>query len=114
MDLNAQGGRMKNILKLTACCVASLLLILTASVSQADISMPAQTSTIESSNPNVFEGWIVKIEYNRNLFRLLDPRGFEKKITTKPGIIGDYRMGDHIRVEVDPVIKTAYTIEKLV
>jgi hypothetical protein len=90
-----------------------LLIMLTAAVSQADLSAPTQTPTIESANPNVFEGWIVKIEYNKNLFRLLDPRGFEKKINTKPGIIGDYRMGDHIRVEVDPVIKTAYTIEKL-
>ncbi len=104
---------MKNILKSTLFCVVMLLLMLTAAVSRADLSAPAQTPTIESANPNVFEGWIVKIEYNRNLFRLLDPRGFEKKINTKPGIIGDYRMGDHIRVEVDPVIKTAYTIEKL-
>lgn len=104
---------MKNILKCTAFCVISLFVILTAAVSQADFSASAQTPTMESSNPNVFEGWIVKIEYNKNLFRLLDPRGFEKKINTKPGIIGDYRMGDHIRVEVDPVIKTAYSIEKL-
>ncbi len=104
---------MNNILKWTAFCVVSLLFILTASFSHADISALSQISTMESSNPNVFEGWIVKIEYNKNQFRLLDPRGFEKKISTKPGIIGDYRMGDHIRVEVDPVIKTAYAIEKL-
>ncbi len=104
---------MKNIMKLTVFCVVSLMVILTPYVSQADISSPAQAPTLESSDPNVFEGWIVKIEYNKNRFRLLDPRGFEKKINTKPGIIGDYRMGDHIRVEVDPVIKTAYTIEKL-
>lgn len=104
---------MKNTLKRTAFCVISLFVFLTAAVSQADISAPTQRPTVESSNPNVFEGWIVKIEYNKNLFRLLDPRGFEKKINTKPGIIGDYRMGDHIRVEVDPVIKTAYSIEKL-
>ncbi len=104
---------MTNILKWTVFCVVSFLTLLTAPVSRADISAPTQTPAIESSNPNVFEGWIVKIEYNKSLFHLLDPRGFEKKINTKPGIIGDYRMGDHIRVEVDPVIKTAYTIEKL-
>lgn len=91
----------------------SLCIVLSSSLSYAGFSSPAQPTTMESNNPNVFEGWIVKIEYNKNMFRLLDPRGFEKKIKTKPGIIGDYRMGDHIRVEVDPEIKTAYSIEKI-
>ena len=32
------------------------------------------------------EGWIVKVDYRDNSFRLLDPRGFERTVTTKPEI----------------------------
>ncbi len=105
---------MKKHFKWFALSLVSLCWIVSAPAAKADFSAPTQVSGMESQKPNVFEGWIVKIEYNKNMFRLLDPRGFEKKIKTKPGIIGDYRMGDHVRVEVDPAIKTAYSIEKLI
>ena len=59
------------------------------------------------------EGWIIGVDYRANHFRLLDPRGFQRRITTKPGIIGDYRIGDRVRVEVDPDYKRARSIEKL-
>ena len=59
------------------------------------------------------EGWIIGIDYRANLFHLLDPRGFQKRVTTKPGIIGDYRIGDKVRVEIDPDYKRARTIEKI-
>ena len=47
------------------------------------------------------EGWIVKVDYKQNSFRLLDPRGFERTISTKPGTIGDFQRGDHVKVSID-------------
>ncbi len=62
---------------------------------------------------DILEGWILSVDYRANYFRLLDPRGFQKRISTKPGIIGDYRLGDKVRVEIDPDYKRARTIEKI-
>lgn len=62
---------------------------------------------------NQLEGWINGIDYRNSQFRLLDPRGFQRRVVTKPGIIGDYRIGDHVRVQIDPDYKRARSIEKL-
>ncbi len=62
---------------------------------------------------DILEGWIIGVDYRANHFRLLDPRGFQKRVTTKPGIIGDYRLGDKVRVEIDPDYQRARTIEKI-
>lgn len=59
------------------------------------------------------EGWILSVDYRANYFRLLDPRGFQKRIATKPGMIGEYKLGDKVRVEIDPDYKRARTIEKI-
>jgi len=68
------------------------------------------TGLVDKDN---LEGWIINIDYRANLFRLLDPRGFQKRVATKPGVIGDYRIGDKVRVEIDPDYKRARTIEKI-
>ena len=68
------------------------------------------TGMVDKDN---LEGWIIAVDYRSNHFRLLDPRGFQRRITTKPGIIGDYRLGDRVRVEVDPDYKRARSIEKV-
>ena len=62
---------------------------------------------------DILEGWIIGIDYRSNHFQLLDPRGFQKRVTTKPGIIGDYRIGDKVHVEIDPDYQRARTIEKV-
>jgi hypothetical protein len=62
---------------------------------------------------HIMEGWIISVDYRRSQFRVLDPRGFQRVVTTKPGIIGDYRIGDRVRVEIDPDYKRARLIEKL-
>ena len=62
---------------------------------------------------DILEGWILSVDYRANYFRLLDPRGFQKRITTKPGIIGEYKLGDKVRVEIDPDYQRARSIEKL-
>lgn len=90
-----------------------VLSVMASSPAYAEMVTASPANSIGSAASNTYEGWIVRIEYNKNSFRLLDPRGFEKKIKTKPGMIGDYRIGDHLRVEVDPERKTAYSIEKL-
>ena len=59
------------------------------------------------------EGWIVKVEYKQNCFRLLDPRGFERTVSTKPGTIGDYHRGDHVKVSIDRDRVWMSTIEKV-
>jgi hypothetical protein len=67
----------------------------------------------EAIDKNHLEGWIVRIDYNKSYFRLLDPRGFERRVVTKPGMIGDYKIGDKVRVEIDPGYKRASSIQKL-
>ena len=62
---------------------------------------------------NHLEGWITGVNYQKNYFRLLNGRGFQRHVTTKPGTIGDYRLGDKVRVEIDPGYKRANTIEKI-
>ena len=62
---------------------------------------------------NHLEGWIIGVDYRGNNFRLLDGRGFQKRVVTKPGTIGDFRLGDRVRVEIDPGYKRANSIEKL-
>ena len=59
------------------------------------------------------EGWIIGVDYRSNHFQLLDPRGFQRRVVTKPGMIGDYRIGDRVRVVIDPDYKRARTIEKI-
>ena len=59
------------------------------------------------------EGWIIGIDYRGSHFQMLDPRGFQRRVVTKPGMIGDYRIGDRVRVEIDSDYKRARTIEKL-
>jgi len=89
--------------------VASLIFV--PMVLAADLA--ASTGQTEVIDKNRLEGWIVRIDYNKNHFRLLDPRGFERRVVTKPGTIGDYRIGDKVRVEIDPGYKRASLIEKL-
>lgn len=67
----------------------------------------------EAVDKSQLEGWIVKVDYRDNSFRLLDPRGFERTVTTKPGIIGHYRLGDHVKVSIDPDYRISPTIEKM-
>lgn len=62
---------------------------------------------------DILEGWILSVDYRANHFRLLDPRGFQKRIATKSGIIAEYKLGDKVRVEIDPDYQRARTIEKL-
>ena len=59
------------------------------------------------------EGWIVGVDYHRGSFRVLDPRGFERSVTVKPGTIGDYRRGDHVKVSLDRDREWMSTVEKL-
>ena len=59
------------------------------------------------------EGWIVKVDYTKSTFRLLDPRGFERTVRIKPGSINDYRRGDHVKVTIDPDYRVAPFIEKV-
>ena len=83
----------------------------TGVVSAAD---PAGTATGAAAiDKNHLEGWIIGVDYRGSNFRLLDARGFQKRVVTKPGTIGDYRIGDKVRVEIDPGYKRASSIEKL-
>ena len=68
------------------------------------------TGLVDKDN---LEGWIIGIDYRSNHFRVLDPRGFQRSVTTKPGMIGDYRIGDKVRVEIDPDYKRARMVEKI-
>ncbi len=72
----------------------------------------AGLSPTEVVDKNQLEGWIVKVDYNKNSFRLLDPRGFQRTVRTKLGIIGGYRLGDHVKVTIDPDYNRAGVIEK--
>ena len=56
------------------------------------------TETVDKSQ---LEGWIVKVDYKQNSFRVLDPRGFERTVFTKPGTIGGFQRGDHVKVSID-------------
>ena len=73
----------------------------------------AVLGTAESVDKNNLEGWIIEVDYQKNAFRLLDPRGFQRRVITKPGMIGDYRIGDKVRVVIDPDYGRAGSIEKL-
>ena len=59
------------------------------------------------------EGWVVSVDYHHGSFRLLDPRGFERSITVRPGTIGGYRRGDHVKVSLDRDREWMSTVEKL-
>ena len=73
----------------------------------------AGLSPTEVVDKTQLEGWIVKVDYNKGTFRMLDPRGFERTVRTKLGTIGDYRRGDHVKVSVDPDYRLAAFIEKI-
>lgn len=80
-------------------------------VHAADALAPApQTEVLDK---NRLEGWIIGVDYRNSNFRVLDPRGFQRRVATKPGTIGDYKLGDRVRVEIDPGYKRASMIEKL-
>ena len=55
----------------------------------------------EAVDKTQLEGWIVKVDYKQGSFRILDPRGFERTVFTKPGTIGDFQRGDHVKVSID-------------
>ncbi len=59
------------------------------------------------------EGWITQIDYTKSNFRMLDARGFQRRVVTKSGTIGDYKIGDKVRVEIDPDYQRADSIEIL-
>jgi hypothetical protein len=67
----------------------------------------------EALDKNHLEGWINQVNYPENKFRMLDPRGFQSRVITKPGMIGDYKVGDRVRVEFEPGHNRANSIEKL-
>ena len=73
----------------------------------------AGLSPTEVVDKTQLEGWIVKVDYRGNTFRLLDPRGFERTIHLKRGSIGEYRLGDHVKVSIDPDYRVAPFIEKI-
>ncbi len=77
------------------------------------VDMGSAAGVKEPVDKHVMEGWITRVDYRSSQFRLLDPRGFQRQVTTKPGTIGDYRLGDHVRVEIDPDYKRARLIEKI-
>ena len=72
----------------------------------------AGLSPTETVDKTQLEGWITRVDYNKNSFRLFDPRGFERTVRTKPGTIGDYHLGDHVKVTIDPEYQRASLIEK--
>ena len=73
----------------------------------------AGLSPAETVDKTKMEGWVTKVDYRLNRFRILDPRGFERAVTVKPGTIGDYRRGDHVRVSLDTVRPWASMVEKI-
>ncbi len=91
---------------------AGLTVASNPTVFAADLA-PATPVNMESIDQNKLEGWIIDIEYSKSLFRLMDPRGFQKRVVTKPGEIGHWRIGDKVRVQIDPDYKRASNIEKL-
>ena len=99
----------RSILGIFLLVLLSTFPIPTASAAEIGAS-GVQTEVIDK---NHLEGWIIGVDYRQSQFRLLDPRGFQRRVVTKPGIIGDYRIGDKVRVEIDPGYKRASLIEKL-
>lgn len=77
------------------------------------VEMGSAAGVPERVDKDVLEGWIIAVDYHGSKFRLLDPRGFQRQVVTRPGTIGDYRLGDRVRVEIDPDYDRAHTIEKL-
>ena len=73
----------------------------------------AGLSPTEVVDKTQMEGWIVKVDYRNNSFRLLDPRGFERTVRTKHGVIGHYRLGDHVKVSINSDYRVSPLIEKL-
>lgn len=61
----------------------------------------AGSAPTEVVDKTQMEGWIVKVDYKGNNFRMLDPRGFERSVTPKFGTIGDYQRGDRVKVRID-------------
>ena len=96
----------------------SALLFLVSPLSSAQAAyhsfdQAAGLSPTEIVDKTQLQGWIVKIDYKQNNFRLMDPRGFERKVTAKFGTIGQYRIGDHVKVTVNPDWRLASQIEKI-
>lgn len=100
-------------MKKTLSAVSLSLFSLFLAASASAVEMGAAAGVSEPVDKHLMEGWITQVDYRRGQFRLLDPRGFQRQVTTKPGTIGDYRLGDHVRVEIDPDYKRARLIEKL-
>ena len=73
----------------------------------------AGLSPTEAVDKTQMEGWIVKVDYTKSTFRLLDPRGFERTVKIKPGSIGDYHRGEHVKVTINPDYRLAPFVEKL-
>ena len=73
----------------------------------------AGVSPSKTVDKTQLEGWITKVEYKQNTFRLMDPRGFERTVTLKPGWINDYRLGDHVKVSIDRDFPWTTLVEKL-
>ena len=96
---------------------ASGILVLTASspaqAAYHSFDYAAGSSPTEAVDKTQLEGWIVKVDYKGSNFRILDPRGFERTVTVKPGAIGDYRRGDHVKVILDPDREWMSQIAKL-
>ena len=70
----------------------------------------APSKTVDKTR---LEGWIIRVDYEHNRFRLMDPRGFERMVTPKSGTIADYRLGDHVKVTMDQNYPQATLVEKL-
>lgn len=85
----------------------------TASAAYHSFDYAAGLSPTEVVDKTQLEGWITKVEYKYSRFRILDPRGFERMVTTKPGTIGDYRLGDHVKVVIDRDRLIASDIQKI-
>ncbi len=73
----------------------------------------AGLSPTEVVDKTQLEGWITQVDYRGDKFRVFDPRGFERTVRTKPGTIGDYRRGDHVKVTIDRDYQRAGLIEKM-
>ena len=73
----------------------------------------AGLSPTEVVDKTQLEGWIVKVDYTKSSFRLLDPRGFERTVKIKPGNIGDYHRGEHVKVTINPDYRLPPLVEKI-
>ncbi len=103
---------MKKIFVLFACLSLALPGI-TAQAAYHSFEYAAGLKPTEAVDKTQLEGWITKVDYSKNSFRLLDPRGFERTVITKLGMIGDYRRGDHVKVTIDPDYQRAGMIQKI-